>query len=135
MREFDYYAACIGAAYDPTRRFRRAVVPPPNAWCRSSASAEADPLCNRESLDQAAGGSPRFQVRMKRACLGPSALSVCDVPARCTTRGFFGNEAEARVGGHLRVSGVDMPSCDANLWIFEAADSRGPWEWDETQSA
>jgi Zn-dependent peptidase ImmA (M78 family) len=70
----------------------------------------------------------RFQWRMKKGQPWPSALSVCDVPALCVTRDFFVNEAEARVGSQLRISGVDMPSYDASLWVVEAPDARKPWE-------
>lgn len=74
-----------------------------------------------------------FQWRMKKGQPWPSALSACDVPALCVTRDFFGNEAEARVGGTLRISGVDMPSYDASLWVVETPDSRKPWEWDKAE--
>lgn len=76
----------------------------------------------------------RFRWRMKKGLRWPSVLSVCDVPAPCVTRDLFGNEAEARVGSRLRVSGVDMPGYDASLWVIETPDSRRPWEWDKAES-
>lgn len=76
----------------------------------------------------------RFQWRMKRGQYWPSGLSVCDVPVRCVTRDLFGNEARARVGDQLRVSGIDMPGYDASLWIIDTPDSRRPWEWGKVES-
>lgn len=76
----------------------------------------------------------RFQWRMKKGLPWPAALSACDVPALCATRDLFGAEAEARVGGRLHVSGVNMPGYDASLWVVETSDSRRPWEWGKVAS-
>ena len=76
----------------------------------------------------------RFRWRAKRGQEWPSELPFCDIPERHFTHELFGKEAEGRLGGHLRVSGVDMPSYDASLWVVETPDERRPWEWDKTAS-
>lgn len=45
------------------------------------------------------------------------------------TNEIFGLEAQSRLGATVRISGVEMPSYDASLWIVETPDERKPWEW------
>lgn len=71
-----------------------------------------------------------FRWRMKRGQAWPSSLRHSDDPDTRETEALFGSEARSRLGGILRISGVDMPSYDASLWIVETPDSRRPWEWD-----
>ncbi len=77
----------------------------------------------------------RFRWRMKRGQVWPSELSPCDESEQCGTDTLFGKDAAARLGGLLRISGADMPSYDASLWIVETPDERRPWEWDKVETS
>ncbi len=72
-----------------------------------------------------------FRWRMKRGQAWPFSLIPSDDPSSCDTEALFGVEAKARLGGVLRISGADMPSYDAGLWVVETPDNRRPWEWDK----
>ena len=68
---------------------------------------------------------------MKRGQAWPHSLTPSDDATSCDTEALFGVEAKARLGGVLRISGADMPSYDAGLWVVETPDNRRPWEWDK----
>lgn len=74
-----------------------------------------------------------FRWRMKRGQPWPSSLPLSDGPESCNSEEVFGAQARARLGGLLRISGVDMPNYDASLWVVETPDSRRPWEWDKVE--
>lgn len=70
-----------------------------------------------------------FRWRPKKQSPWPSIVKPGDEAADYKTNEIFGPEAQSRLGAKMRISGVDMPSYDASLWIVETPDERKPWEW------
>lgn len=70
-----------------------------------------------------------FRWRPKKQSPWPSAVEPRADAAAYTTSEIFGLGAQSRLGSIVRVSGVEMPSYNASLWIVETPDERKPWEW------
>ncbi|RCS31576.1 ImmA/IrrE family metallo-endopeptidase [Rhodanobacter denitrificans] len=75
----------------------------------------------------------RFRWRVPRGQPWIDALVASEEPLRYNTEEIFGTAAAARLGETLRISGVDMPSYDASLWVVDTPDERRPWEWDKNE--
>lgn len=70
-----------------------------------------------------------FRWRPKKQSPWPSAIGPQDEPLPYKTAEIFGLEAQSRLGAIVRISGIEMPSYEASLWIVETPDERKPWEW------
>lgn len=70
-----------------------------------------------------------FRWQPKKQSPWPTIVEPGDEAAAYKTNEIFGPEAQSRLGATVRISGVDMPSYGASLWIVETPDERKPWEW------
>ena len=54
----------------------------------------------------------------------PDAIKFTDDPSAYGTEAYFGEDAAIRLGSQLFVSGAEMPSYEASLWVLVAPDAQ-----------
>lgn len=69
----------------------------------------------------------RFPWRAKKGATWPLSIELADKPQRCDTAACFGMEATVSLGPALLISGANMPSYEASLWVLDAPDVRPAW--------
>lgn len=76
----------------------------------------------------------RFPWRPAKGTLWPDSITVSDSQHAYVSEACFGTEAMLALGERLLISGADMPSYGATLWILESIDPRKKWERDADES-
>jgi len=70
----------------------------------------------------------KFSWRPQKGSSWPQSIAFGDDPMTHSCNECFGSDAQSKLGQSLLISGVDMPSYEAGLWILESRDSRQRWE-------
>ncbi|HZR03167.1 MAG TPA: ImmA/IrrE family metallo-endopeptidase [Burkholderiales bacterium] len=76
----------------------------------------------------------RFPWRPAKGTPWPGGIDLSDSQKPYASEAHFGTEAMLALGERLLVSGADMPSYGASLWILESIDPRRKWERDADES-